>query len=96
MVEIYCGVGKHIAVIQANQEHYRTLLKARQIHMIAVVAGISLAKISISLLLLRLVARRVYQWFLWGMVGFMIAFMFACMGTLGMLSWTQHLHPTVC
>jgi predicted cobalt transporter CbtA len=86
MVEISCGVGKHVAVIQANQEQYRTLLKARQIHTVAVVAGISLAKISISLLLLRLAARKVYRWCLWGMVGFMVAFMLACMGTLGMMS----------
>jgi hypothetical protein len=57
---------------------------ARQIHMITVMTGISLVKISVSLLLLRLVVRRLYVWFLWGVIIFMVAFTLACVGTLGM------------
>ena len=83
MVEISCGVGKYAAVIQADAEGYRTLLKARQIHQITVMTGISLVKISISFLLLRLAAKKAYIWFLWGMVVFMVCFTLVCLGTLG-------------
>jgi hypothetical protein len=86
MIEIACGVGKHVAVLQANPANYRTLLKARQIHMITVMTGISLVKISVSFLLLRLTTRRTYSWFLWGLISFMVAFTLACMSTLGTLS----------
>ncbi|KAF2828696.1 hypothetical protein CC86DRAFT_404593 [Ophiobolus disseminans] len=82
IVEISCGVGKYTAVIRANPETYRTLLKARLIHQITVMTGISLVKISISFLLLRLAARKTYKWFLWGMIGFMGAFTLTCLGTL--------------
>lgn len=82
MLQISLGVGKYVAVIQANEEGYMTLLLARQVHMICVVAGISLVKISVSFFLLRLATRRIYTWFLWSMIGFLIAFTLVCMGTL--------------
>lgn len=92
MIQISCGMGKYVAVIQANASDYRTLLKARQIHMITVVIGISLVKISVSFLLLRLAARKAYIWFLWGLIGFMIAFTLACVGTLGKSSLCENLN----
>jgi predicted cobalt transporter CbtA len=85
-MEISCGVGKHIAVIQSNPEDFQTLLRFRQIHMTTVMTGISMVKISVSLLLLRLATKKLYRWFLWGMIGFLIAFTIACMGTLRMIT----------
>lgn len=70
-------------MIQADQESYRTLLLARQIHQICVMMGICFVKISVSFLLLRLAARKTYTWFLWGMIGFLVCFMLTCLGTLG-------------
>jgi hypothetical protein len=82
MVEISHGLGKYAAVIQADGDGYRTLLKARQVHMISIVAGIALVKVSVSFFLLRLATRRIYSWCLWGLIGFLITFTLVCMGTL--------------
>ncbi|KAF1834932.1 hypothetical protein BDW02DRAFT_317965 [Decorospora gaudefroyi] len=81
-IQVSLGVGKYAAVAKANPEGYRNLLKARQIHMIAVVAGISLVKISVSFFLLRLATKKAYVWFLYGLIGFLALFTLACMGTL--------------
>lgn len=81
-VQIDLGVGKYVAVIQADPERYRRILMVRQIDMTAVVVGLSLVKISICFFLLRLATRRLYVWFLWAFVGFLVAFTLACMGTL--------------
>lgn len=65
-----------------DQEAFRTLLKARLVHQITVVIGISLVKISVALFLLRLATRRAYLWFLHSTIVFLILFTMACMGTL--------------
>lgn len=82
--EMSLGLGRHMAVIQMNEKSYRELLKVRQIHMVCVMIGISVVKISACLFLLRLTASRAHVWFLNGLVVFMMAFTVACTGTLGM------------
>lgn len=80
VVEISLGVGKYIVVVVLNEEGNRELRKLRQIHMATIVVGISLVKISVSLLLMRLVPR--YAWYLWSIIGFLTVFTIACTGTL--------------
>ncbi|KAF2748573.1 hypothetical protein M011DRAFT_399755 [Sporormia fimetaria CBS 119925] len=81
-IEISLGIGRYMAVIQANPDNYRTILLLRQIHMTVVVMGLSVVKISIALFLLRLVTRKAYQLFLWGLIVFLTLFSIACLGTL--------------
>ncbi|XPS81328.1 hypothetical protein M3J07_013292 [Ascochyta lentis] len=80
--QVSLGVGKYVAVIQADEGNYRQILRARQIHMIAVVIGISLAKISICFFLLRLTVSRLCSYFLWSIIVFTACFAIACTGTL--------------
>ena len=62
--QVTLGVGKYVAVVQSDQASYWQILKARQVHMIFVVIGISVAKISVAFFLLRLTIRRLYSYFL--------------------------------
>lgn len=62
------GIGKPLAVIEANPDSYRQLLNARLVYQECVVLGVSLVKISVSLLSLRLVPKtahvmaETYKW----------------------------------
>lgn len=58
------------------------LRKIRRIRLELLVVGISLVKISVSLFLMRLVQRKTYAIFLWTLIGFLVAFTVACLGTL--------------
>jgi hypothetical protein len=80
--EVSLGVGKYIAVILANEDTYRQILKARQIHIIAAVVGRSVANISVALFQLRLAIERLYSYFLWGIIAFTVCFIVACTCTL--------------
>lgn len=82
MLEVPQGLGKHLAVIQMDKAAYRELLKIREIHMCCVTIGLSIVKISVSFLFLRLTTTRAYRAFLWGVIGFMVAFAIASAGTL--------------
>jgi hypothetical protein len=81
-LEVPQGLGKHLLVIQMNKAAYRELLKIREIHMCCVTIGLSVVKISVSLLFLRLATRKLYRVFLWGVVAFMVTFGMASAGTL--------------
>ena len=83
MLEVPLGLGKHIAVIRMDMDHYRELLKVRQVHMICVTMGQCFVKISVSLFLLRVVVRRLHTWFLYGVVAFLGAFTAVSFCTLG-------------
>jgi hypothetical protein len=50
--------------------------------MTTVSIGIVLVKISVCLFLLRLATRRAQIWFLWGIIGFLVPFALAALGTL--------------
>lgn len=80
--QVSLGVGRYVAVVQSDHASYRQILKARQVHMIFVVIGISVAKISVAFFLLRLTIRRLYSSFLWGIVIFLTCFTIACTCTL--------------
>jgi hypothetical protein len=80
------GMGKHLAVITSNREHYQQFLRLRQAGSILASFGVALVKISIAYFLLRLVVHRGYVYFLHGLNIFMILITFACVGTLGMLT----------
>lgn len=80
--QVSLGVGRYVAVIQANEDAYREILKARQVHMIAAVVGISVVKVSVAFFLLRLAIRRLYSYFLWSVIAFTGCFMVACAGSL--------------
>ena len=76
------GVGKYVAVIMANEDTYRQILKARQIHIIAAVIGRSVTNISVALFQLRLAIERLYSYFLWSIIAFTVCFIVACTCTL--------------
>jgi hypothetical protein len=80
--QVTLGVGRYVAVVQSDQASYQQILKACQVHMIFVVIGISMAKISVAFFLLRLTIRRLYSYFLWGVVIFLACFTIACTCTL--------------
>jgi hypothetical protein len=82
MLEVPQGLGKHLAVIQMDKTAYRQLLKIREIHMCCVTIGLSIVKISVSFLYLRLTTTGAYRGFLWGNVVFMVSFAIASAGTL--------------
>jgi hypothetical protein len=82
VLEVPQGLGKHIAVVQSNKPALRQLLKIREIHMCCVTIGSSVVKISVSLLFLRLTARKAYRVFLWGIITFMVGFTTVCVGTI--------------
>jgi predicted cobalt transporter CbtA len=82
MLGVPQGLGKHLAVIQMDKAAYRQLLKIQEIHMCCVTIGLSIVKISVSFLYLRLTTTRAYRGFLWGVIGFMVAFAIASAGTL--------------
>lgn len=82
MVEISLGLGKHPVVLEANKSAYHELLKACLLHQIFVVLGLSLVKMSICLLLLRMVHARWQTRGLWGIFIFQGAFTVACELTL--------------
>lgn len=71
-----------MAVIQANPDNYRTILLLRQIHMIVVVEGLTVVKISIALFLLRLAIKKAHHRFLGALIVFLTLFSIACLGTL--------------
>lgn len=93
VLQITLGVGKPLVMIEANLDGYRQLLKARLVHQVCVVVGISLVKISVSLLLLRLVPKtahvmvetykwKIYTWSIRGLLGFVVLFTIVCVLTL--------------
>ncbi|XPS72488.1 hypothetical protein M3J09_004653 [Ascochyta lentis] len=99
VLEVPLGLGKHLAVVQMDIINYRELLKVRQVHMICVTVGQCVVKISVSLFLLRLVARRLHVWFLYGVITFLTAFtivsfctlMFQCVPIAA--AWDTRLRP---
>lgn len=91
MVEISLGLGKHPVVLETDQYRFRELLKARLLHQTFVVLGLSLVKMSICLLLLRLVQQRWQTRGLWGILIFQGAFTVACELTLVGSSLLLHL-----
>lgn len=66
----------------ANEDTYRQILKARQIHIIAAVIGRSVTNISVALFQLRLAIERLYSYFLWSIIAFTVCFIVACTCTL--------------
>lgn len=93
--QVSLGVGKYVAVIEADEEAYRQILKARQVHMIAVVIGLSVAKISVAFFLLRLTIRRLFSYLLWGVIIFLTCFTIACTGTLVYHITTRQMNMTL-
>ncbi|KAF3038265.1 hypothetical protein E8E12_000315 [Didymella heteroderae] len=65
-----------------TKHHTKKTPRAHQVHMIFVVIGISVAKISVTFFLMRLTIRRLYSYFLWGVVIFLACFAIACVCTL--------------
>lgn len=97
MVQISFGLGNRLEVLEENVTSYRRLLLARLLHQVFVVLAIGLVKISICMFLLRLVTKKLYVWFLWGMVAFMSAFTIASVLTIvSELSILQHAFPSIC
>ena len=90
MVEISLGLGKHPVVLEADQYRFRELLKARLLHQTFIVLGLSLVKMSICLLLLRVVQKRWQTQGLWGVFIFQGAFTIACELTLVSSSLLPH------
>lgn len=90
MVEISLGLGKHPVVLEADQYRFRELLKARLMHQTFVVLGLSLVKMSICLLLLRVVQKWWQTQGLWGIFIFQGAFTIACELTLVSSSLLPH------
>ena len=80
------GLGKHLAVIQMDRPRYRQLLKVRLVHQICVIAGVTVVKISVSYMLLRLAVQKSHVYFLYSLIVFLVAFIIACTGTLGIFS----------
>lgn len=80
------GLGKHLAVIQMDRPRYRQLLKVRLVHQICVTAGVIVVKISVSYMLLRLAVQKSHVYFLYSLIVFLVAFIIACTGTLGIFS----------
>ncbi|KAF2822485.1 hypothetical protein CC86DRAFT_396723 [Ophiobolus disseminans] len=60
--ETKVGLGKHLAVIQANPISYLQFLRLRQVHGILITIGIALVKISIAFFLLRFVTLKRAAW----------------------------------
>ena len=77
------GLGKHLAVINMDQQKNKEFLRLRHIASILTAFGVALVKISTAYFLLRLVVHRGYVWFLHGLNIFMTLVTFACVGTLG-------------
>ncbi|KAF4556033.1 Hypothetical protein D9617_2g060000 [Elsinoe fawcettii] len=78
--EVQYGMGRHMTVITpdmlqgfAHWSFYQNLF---------VLTGNCLAKISICLLLIRLVKHRGYVWFLWALLVFLAAYTIACIFTI--------------
>jgi hypothetical protein len=82
VLEVPQSLGKHIAVVQSNRPAFRQLLKIREIQMCCVAIGVSVVKILVSLLFLRLTARKAYRAFLWGVIVFMIVFTIKSVGSI--------------
>lgn len=80
------GLGKHLAVIQMDRPRYRQLLKVRLVHQICVTAGVIVVKISVSYMLLSLAVQKSHVYFLYSLIVFLVAFIIACTGTLGIFS----------
>lgn len=80
--EVPLGVGKYVAVIMTNEDAYRQILKARQIHIIVAIVSRSVVNISIALFQLRLAIERLYSYFLWAIIAFTVCFIVACTCTL--------------
>jgi hypothetical protein len=84
VLEVPLGLGKHLSVVQTDMALYRELLKLRFVHMICVTLGQCVVKLSVSLFLLRIVARRFHIWFLYGVICFLSSFTIVSFCTLGM------------
>ncbi|KAF2621923.1 hypothetical protein BU25DRAFT_296680, partial [Macroventuria anomochaeta] len=99
MVQISLGLGNRLEFLEANAASYRELLKARLLHQVWVVVGLALVKVSICLFLLRLVMKKLYIQFLWGIIVFMFAFTIASVLTLVLqcapiaAAWNYALRP---
>ncbi|PSN67569.1 hypothetical protein BS50DRAFT_492995 [Corynespora cassiicola Philippines] len=101
MAELNLGLGRHPDVVIMDKARYEQLIKVRVIHMMFIVTGLGLVKISVSLFLLRLATRKLYRLFLYGLVAFMVLFTLACDGTLGKIfqciplkaAWKMDLRP---
>jgi hypothetical protein len=76
------GIGKYMAVIQSDEEGFRQLLKIRLIHQLCACSGLLLVKMSICCFLLRLATRKLYVWFLRGVIVFFTAFTIVCTFTI--------------
>src|SRR4051794_20322516 len=83
VLQIPYGLGKHLAVIQMDPIKYQQLLKIRYVHQIICGPAVTVVKISVAFFLLRLVTRKAYRWFLYGLIVFLLAFLLTCAGTLG-------------
>ncbi|KAF2151663.1 hypothetical protein K461DRAFT_294564 [Myriangium duriaei CBS 260.36] len=74
------GLGRHVSALTPemmyNFSHWTFY------HNLLILAGICLAKVSICLLLIRLVKHRGYVYFLWGLLIFMSAYHIACEFTI--------------
>ncbi|TKX23399.1 hypothetical protein C1H76_4467 [Elsinoe australis] len=70
------GLGRHMTVI--TPDDLQSFAHWSFYHNLFVLAGICLAKVSICLLLIRLVKHRGYVWFLWALLIFLALYHIAC------------------
>ncbi|GAM85400.1 hypothetical protein ANO11243_034070 [Dothideomycetidae sp. 11243] len=79
-LEAKYGLGRHGAVLTPDMmSHFGHITF---FHNLLILAGICLAKVSICLLLIRLVKHRGYAWFLWFLLAFISAYHIACEFTI--------------
>lgn len=92
------GLGRHITAI--GMEDLQQLSKWQFFHSFLIIITAALVKISICLLLLRLVTHRAYVWSLWFILGFIAVYNTICVGTIVFAcipvaaSWDPALHAT--
>ncbi|PNS13912.1 hypothetical protein CAC42_1403 [Sphaceloma murrayae] len=70
------GLGRHTSLLTPTD--LQNFAQWSFYHNLLILAGICLAKISICLLLIRLVKHRGYVWFLWGLLIFLALYHIAC------------------
>ncbi|PMD25802.1 hypothetical protein NA56DRAFT_529236, partial [Hyaloscypha hepaticicola] len=82
---IFIGETRHGIGMHTKDITYPELIKMLHwqfFHSLTVTLGISLIKLSVAFFLLRLVPGKVYKWFLYGMIAFLVAFTLSSEGTI--------------
>jgi len=84
--EVKLGMGKH-ETDPSLMSNFGQIMQWTYYHSIIIVVGISLMKMSVGLFLFRLVQGTRYKRFIIAMLAFLVAFTFACVGTLVFQCW---------